>query len=414
MGGLRVRCVECGAETADAQFCVRCGAPAAQQQSVAADPAANAVSNAASPPSPPGKDSVNPSSHARVGQQPSKPAPGPEVGGAILVEWVETKQFSTTRLRPGYDQEEVDTFLGAIRDAFLGVREPSLMSDEIRDNQFSTTQFRPGYDTEEVDAFLDEAESRLRMRCAEARPVNGGEVGDAELAGPTADPWRDLAVAQFTRGGDRNYRVKRKAFATECESAWRNFGQEPGVYLRWGQVGTARLWAARYELRTAKQQTIASVDHNLLSTPPWHPFAGASLGERSFTVKEPRAARSLSPGLGEITDLTHRSWEMRAFVDEAGMPILYTSGRHYDHRAGARIAFPDQRLLRFPVRGTRPGNAIMTAVGQAGNKVARYRKSAEGWASVEITVHPNQKLTDELALAIAISAHWLGSYFKSN
>lgn len=44
--------------------------------------------------------------------------------------------------------------------------------------------------------------------------MNGGEVEDAELAGPAADPWRDPAVAQFTRSGDRNYRVKRKAFAT--------------------------------------------------------------------------------------------------------------------------------------------------------------------------------------------------------
>jgi hypothetical protein len=242
--------------------------------------------------------------------------------------------------------------------------------------------------------------------------VNGGEVGDTELAGPAADPWRDLAATQFARSGDRNYRAKRKDFATECENAWRDFGQQPGVYLRWGLVGTTRLWAARYGLRTAEQQTIASFDYRILETPPWHPFAGASLGERSFTVKEPRATRVLSPGTGQIADLTRRSWEARAFVDEAGMPILYTSGRSHDHRARALIAFPDQRLLRFPVRGTRPENAIMTAVDQTGNKVARYRRSAEGWGRVEINVHPHRKLNDELALAIVISAHWLGSYFQ--
>src|SRR5215469_823374 len=40
MGGLRVKCVECGAETAEAvQYCVRCGAPPAGQLPVATDPA---------------------------------------------------------------------------------------------------------------------------------------------------------------------------------------------------------------------------------------------------------------------------------------------------------------------------------------------------------------------------------------
>ena len=78
----------------------------------------------------------------------------PEVDRAELAEWVQTRKFSTTGLRPGYDMEEVDTFLGAIRDTFLGVREPSLTPEEIRNKQFSTTGLRPGYDMEEVDTFL--------------------------------------------------------------------------------------------------------------------------------------------------------------------------------------------------------------------------------------------------------------------
>src|SRR5215469_11747212 len=52
--------------------------------------------------------------------------------------WVETRKFSTTRLRPGYDMEQVDAFLGAIRDTFLGIGGPSLTPDEIRAKRFST------------------------------------------------------------------------------------------------------------------------------------------------------------------------------------------------------------------------------------------------------------------------------------
>jgi DivIVA domain-containing protein len=58
--------------------------------------------------------------------------------------------------------EQVDAFLEAVRDTFLGVREPPLTADEIRDKMFPTTRLRPGYDEKEVDAFLNEAEARLR------------------------------------------------------------------------------------------------------------------------------------------------------------------------------------------------------------------------------------------------------------
>lgn len=32
---------------------------------------------------------------------------------------------------------------------------------------------------------------------------------------------------------------------------------------------------------------------------------------------------------------------------------------------------------------------------------------------LEITIHPDQKLTDELVVAIAISARWLGTYLDT-
>jgi len=76
---------------------------------------------------------VTSSSDASAGQQLSpRPAPDSEAGGALLAEWVGVRRFSTTRLRPGYDQEDVDAFRTEIRDSFLGARQPSLTPDEIR------------------------------------------------------------------------------------------------------------------------------------------------------------------------------------------------------------------------------------------------------------------------------------------
>ena len=87
---------------------------------------------------------------------------GPLVSGAILAgwaEWADSTRFSTRPRREGYDTAEVEAFVEAIRDTFLGVRRPPLTWPAAHGKRFTTT--RPGYDVEQVDAFLDKAEPRL-------------------------------------------------------------------------------------------------------------------------------------------------------------------------------------------------------------------------------------------------------------
>ncbi len=153
MGRLRVKCAECGTETGSAaQVCVVCGAPAARPSPVAGGPGAS-------------------------------PAGAPSG----------STRFSTTRLRPGYDMEQVDAFLDAVRDTFLGVRQPPLTADEVRDKQFVTTRLRPGYDEEEVDAFLGEAEARLRTTCVECEAGMGTACRCRRCEPPAPEPPRDEA-----------------------------------------------------------------------------------------------------------------------------------------------------------------------------------------------------------------------------
>ena len=55
---------------------------------------------------------------------------------------------------------------------------------DVRNKQFSTTRLRPGYDEEEVDAFLDEVEVELdrliqeneELRAKLAEGLRGGKV----------------------------------------------------------------------------------------------------------------------------------------------------------------------------------------------------------------------------------------------
>ncbi len=69
-----------------------------------------------------------------------------------------------------------------------------MTSDEIRAKCFSTTRLRPGYDEEEVDAFLDEAELWLSAQVlpSGARPGknNAGPGKNNAEPGKTRDDWR--------------------------------------------------------------------------------------------------------------------------------------------------------------------------------------------------------------------------------
>ena len=89
----------------------------------------------------------------------------PLVSGAILTgwaEWADSTRFETSRrLWEGYATPEVDTFRKELRDTFLGVGPSPLTWDEAQDKQFTPTRLRPGYKVKQVDAFLDKAEQRL-------------------------------------------------------------------------------------------------------------------------------------------------------------------------------------------------------------------------------------------------------------
>jgi len=228
--------------------------------------------------------------------------------------------------------------------------------------------------------------------------------GQPELDGISDDPWRDLAVAQLTLGEWASF-----------ETAWRDFGQLPGTRLWWGEAGRGLT-----ELRTAEQHTLASVRRSFMSG-----YLGGtvSTGGRSFTYERRSVRDRTEPDpetWGRRSGMVRRWYRL---TDETGTPILYESCRgNFDMRAPACIKFPDQRWLRFLVRGRGP-SAIMTAVDQAGSRVVRYRFIDKDSGSlrtavlglskpVEIIVHPSWKLTDQLTLALAISGRWLDSYFE--
>ena len=76
---------------------------------------------------------------------------------------------------------------------------------DVRNKQFSTTRLRPGYDEEEVDAFLDEVEAELdrliqeneELRAKLSEVLRGGKV--PALNAPHAEAPADLMAAEPPR-----------------------------------------------------------------------------------------------------------------------------------------------------------------------------------------------------------------------
>lgn len=200
------------------------------------------------------------------------------------------------------------------------------------------------------------------------------------------------------------------------DSKWHEFDQKPGACLRWEKVkggfSSAR-WT--FELRAADQQEIASVR----GWPHVGPMT-ACTGGKTFTWNRTGNDRPARPAPPVIADLV-KGWgqdprKIRELIDDTGTPILYVSGESFNGQAGIRIAFPDRRWLRFLIRGTGCQDALMTAIDQAGNKAARFRVTRvtrlnQLLAGAEIAVHPDRTLTDELALAIAISPASIHHFF---
>jgi DivIVA domain-containing protein len=329
--------------------------------------------------------------------------------------------------REGYNESQVDDLLLRLA-AELDAGRPA--GPLIRNVTFTRRSGAAGYDVEAVDWFLEEF---LRRR--------KGHPGQDRT---DIDPWRDLPVVNLSTGrgpaglaerpasssrqARRQYRAEaRQYFSEECQNAWRDFAKLTGVHLWWRY----RDGNHNGELRTADQQTIASERGFVTTT--------VSTGGRSFRLKDMNPKRYSGPGVGfsGLAELASRrsenvyghfnvetqrnrgqplksslwSW-MRELADETGLPVLYTTGSNFRYRAAAAISFPDGRWLRFLVRGTE-ANAIMTAVDQAGNRTARYRNARNGRKRVtEIIVHPGMMLSDELVVALAISAGWLTEYFS--
>ena len=77
---------------------------------------------------------------------------------------IDRVSFTQVKFREGYDIDEVDAFVAAVRASIAAGPSAAgaLGSDAVRNTRFQPTKFRPGYNQDEVDALLSQAEDTLR------------------------------------------------------------------------------------------------------------------------------------------------------------------------------------------------------------------------------------------------------------
>lgn len=192
----------------------------------------------------------------------------------------------------------------------------------------------------------------------------------------TQDSGRDCNRAADL-GRPRRFRATGRQLADECEAGWRLVRDLPGVRRR--KAGGKVADSLGQVLLTHRRRTMTLATGQVLRVDKSVTSVDAMLMGRRVT----------DVGTGE--------------------PVLWIGGRHSDRVPSGRVLLPGRRLLVFPVVGTRPGNAVMTAVTESGSTVLWFRRIS--WRNYEVVVGPDCDLATELLCVIDLAAGWLASYF---
>jgi len=94
---------------------------------------------------------------------------------------------------------------------------------------------------------------------------------------------------------------------------------------------------------------------------------------------------------------------------ETKAPVVRGAGRNFGRCARMTLELADGRRFWFPVRGTSRAHAVMTAVDDRGDRVARFR-SARG-SGFEVVVAPHVPITTVFLLVAVASSPSISTSF---
>jgi hypothetical protein len=287
----------------------------------------------------------------------------------------------------------------------------------------------PGYDAKQVDRFLDmiaiqfwpgsfpTADELEQVQ----RVLDGADVESHSSSAARSSPWEvGVATATMAAWSDRSF------------MSHASFDKLPGM----------RLIFRHNSLLTSKGEVLATVKgyvgwrrivyfFGFMDDVQTFALGGDERYSLRLVDQDRRSHRIQDPNVAAVQALTHRtaldSGRKRVGPDSktkpvqvqqltcelSGQPVLWTSGTNYDHEATGLIAFPGARSLQFPVYGIKARSAIMVAVDQSDVRRVLYQQAAPHFKEVSVIVNPADELSEELLLAITLSAPMLKGFFTS-
>jgi hypothetical protein len=95
-------------------------------------------------------------------------------------------------------------------------------------------------------------------------------------------------------------------------------------------------------------------------------------------------------------------------------PILHMTGRHFKLKCGTQVVQSDGSTIALPVRGSRAGNAVMSAIDQRGTVLIHYRllrpNSFRPYQNVEVVVSPEARSVPDIEVLVVVTAQCLVTY----
>jgi DivIVA domain-containing protein len=242
---------------------------------------------------------------------------------------------------------------------------------DVRNKQFSTTRLRPGYDEEEVDAFLDEVESELdrliqeneELRAKLAESLRGGKSSVPALSSPLADSTKmDIMQPEPQREPER--RQPEPVMMGSMAPPEDNMDTAARVLSLAQQTADQAIADARREADETLGRALREADEVLTKARRQAEQITGDARARAESLErdaQERHRQAMGSLVQQREELERRVDDLRAFEREYRSRLkAYLEGQLRDLEAGVTDSGA------FPTMGSAPQASISSGLGQGG------------------------------------------------
>src|SRR5579875_4004346 len=243
---------------------------------------------------------------------------------------------------------------------------------DVRNKQFSTTRLRPGYDEEEVDAFLDEVEAELdrliqeneELRAKLAECLRGGKSAVPALSSPLAETKADMMQPEPPRPPEPERRQPEPVMMGSMPPAEDNMDTAARVLSLAQQTADQAIADARREADETLGRARREADEVLTKARRQAEQITGDARARAESLErdaQERHRQAMGSLVHQREELERRVDDLRAFEREYRSRLkAYLEGQLRDLEAGVTDSGA------FPSMGTGPQSPIPAGLGQAG------------------------------------------------